>query len=162
METDIVIEFRIIFVKLVDITSSPQGDGNTCLDSCFRIDKDFVDITSSPQGDGNWNSRRSLNSPSVVDITSSPQGDGNPLSICVTTVRWAELTLHLPRKGMETKCLVVPLVSFTSCWHYIFPARGWKLDLDNLHLTLLSQVDITSSPQGDGNVTCTCHVCHTV
>ena len=161
-----------------------------------------------------------------VDITSSPQGDGNPCH----TAMWASwtLTLHLPRKGMETFCikpsyyLTYILRELTlhlprkgmetvwnsldfkltkSCWHYIFPARGWKLPISPTHsqhflhyrswhyifpargwklvkfrCVLLSvvltlhlprkgmetlqitpvshcqgSVDITSSPQGDGN-----------
>ena len=37
----------------------------------------------------------------VVDITSSPQGDGNSLDLDGLILDEL-LTLHLPRKGMET------------------------------------------------------------
>ena len=91
-----------------------------------------VDITSSPQGDGNSpiiNNPTGISKSDVVDITSSPQGDGNldfsKAFVLSTTIR---LTLHLPRKGMETTSLK--------------EAAAW---FDAL------LVDITSSPQGDGN-----------
>ena len=63
----------------------------------------------------------------TVDITSSPQGDGNAYLGLKLNCSLA-LTLHLPRKGMET------FIAFLSVM------KG----------TLFS-VDITSSPQGDGN-----------
>ena len=37
----------------------------------------LVDITSSPQGDGNSTTILSGEISTIVDITSSPQGDGN-------------------------------------------------------------------------------------
>ena len=63
-----------------------------------------VDITSSPQGDGNMEAETEANEPTrLVDITSSPQGDGNFWGYLTPTDE--ELTLHLPRKGMETAIL---------------------------------------------------------
>ena len=41
-------------ITKVDITSSPQGDGNTNgNEELEKTDGNGVDITSSPQGDGN-------------------------------------------------------------------------------------------------------------
>ena len=62
----------------------------------------LVDITSSPQGDGNEKrEEKAIIKELKVDITSSPQGDGNNKLKLLTLLAWV-LTLHLPRKGMET------------------------------------------------------------
>ena len=113
---------------LVDITSSPQGDGNILMQCGTSglsllltlhlprkgmetrnslkkpLASSTVDITSSPQGDGNFQLSQPLMRSPCVDITSSPQGDGNFWD-CISfkeILSFCWLTLHLPRKGMET------------------------------------------------------------
>ena len=87
----------------VDITSSPQGDGNNILPLWIGIEL-FVDITSSPQGDGNL-----YNKLAIQEIESKlrswhyifPARGWKHLFRVRSKIKGL-LTLHLPRKGMET------------------------------------------------------------
>ena len=78
METSIQ-AIQTLHYFFVDITSSPQGDGNAH-EKGMGSSEATVDITSSPQGDGNDHTNQFVYCEFVVvDITSSPQGDGNNL-----------------------------------------------------------------------------------
>ena len=121
--------FIIFWGNRVDITSSPQGDGNSCLASVISNSISAVDITSSPQGDGNHLSPNNcLQRMGQVEITSSPQGDGNQQEF-LNHWEWY-LCWHyiFPARGWKLYKLHCKLfTAFTvTGWHYIFPARGWK------------------------------------
>ena len=62
------------------------------------------------------------------------------------------LTLHLPRKGMETFVLLPATEAFTAQLTLHLPRKGMETPPFRGLSNQRSQVDITSSPQGDGNI----------
>ena len=85
----------------------------------------IVDITSSPQGDGNKSNSTLILFLVTVDITSSPQGDGNIHTSIVKSDR-KKLTLHLPRKGMETTKVSPFLSIFYGVLTLHLPRKGME------------------------------------
>ena len=86
-----------------------------------------------------------------VDITSSPQGDGNKLNSPFLFILGSKLTLHLPRKGMETALLIMLSLTFLALLTLHLPRKGMETHGAKLLARMVAVVDITSSPQGDGN-----------
>ena len=116
---------REILCCLYFITSSPQGDGNQS-DSAFCCCRNPLNfITSSPQGDGNGEACW-LDDERFISLL-FPAGGRKHLQLSTLHEYLRLISLPLPRKGTET----------------ILTARSrppFLLDF------------ITSSPQGDGNI----------
>ena len=134
----------------VDITSSPQGDGNECdLERPALFEQVGWHYIFPARG---WKPFTSTISWTILNSWHYifPARGWKQVSPKFCACAWTKLTLHLPRKGMETENFCLSPASLQS-WHYIFPARGWKPKVRYILTSTLVQVDITSSPQGDGN-----------
>ncbi len=135
----------------LSLTISPQGDGNlNSSNPCISGAR--LSLTISPQGDGNETLvRKAVASPKILSLTISPQGDGNypmggnpPVQPTVKLFHWP-----FPRKGTETLTRQFDRWRFDTAFIDHFPARGRKLEKQQLRWEW--GLSLTISPQGDGN-----------